>query len=450
MGTTSTLNVFLEEAKRLGRKTVYIDLRSLSKPITATGVWSSLLLELGYETDGNIKALYETIRSADAVIPPLALAIDEFDLVQSTEAHSLLTRLTGILPSIIEASHLMNNNANIEHSLTVLIGSRQSLFDIERATQCIDSPWYQMYQTLNLRPIGKKDAMRLVLEPSTSAGTPLDDESSWLIKFAGTWPFFLKLACHHAFQYKHDSAMKRLNMRSRRAVEESVWEEALPHLDTYWGFLTSRQRDILINLDMWSRSMAESQIDPDTTKLSRDGIVRTVGDRVNYTCDLFSTYFSKKHDDEPLLGHAMSTADSALISIAETLSRLGICASELSQWDDSTEKNIQEISYVVLRSQYQRVSRERHAGEGPRRDYRCDLRVDDVDVLVEIKRVRSLDHVPKIQVEINDDLAGYRSQKPNQRIVFLIWDRQRYIADREYFRDTYETKDKNVRIVFAP
>ena len=449
MGTTSTLNIILAEAKRNGKKAVYIDLRVLPKPITKSAVTSALFMRLGYRTKGEWK-VNTILQSVNRPIPPLAVAIDEFDIVQSEEAHSLLGFLAMILPSTISLASSRHGKKGCEPSYSVFIGSRQSLFDIERATQCVDSPWYQNYQIFNLRPLTRKEALRMICTLSSTAGRSLEGDAAWLIRFAGTWPFFLKLASHHAFRCKHSTAMWNLTRKLRAIVEERVWEEAIPHLDAYWSLLNSRQRDLLANLRTWSRSGPEGRFDPDIMKLTRDGIIKITGTKVNYSSSIFSLYFPRKEREEPLSGHSLPPPAMALASIAEILSRLGACTAVLSNWDDSKEANIQEIAYAVLRSQYHQVSRERPAGEGPSRNYVCDIQVQDVDVLVEIKRVRNRSHIPRLQAEINDDLVGYRHNDPKQKVVFLIWDRERYVGDREYFSDLYESKDLNLRIVFAP
>ena len=132
------------------------------------------------------------------------------------------------------------------------------------------------------------------------------------------------------------------------------------------------------------------------------------------------------------------------------MGQLGTCVAELHGWDDSSEKAIQDVAYVMLRSQYPKVRREPHAAHGPKRNYRCDLLVQDVDVIVEVKRVRSISHSASLQGELNDDLAGFQSAYPAYGVVFLIWDRERYTADRDLFVSAFEEKHQRVRVVFVP
>jgi ActR/RegA family two-component response regulator len=140
----------------------------------------------------------------------------------------------------------------------------------------------------------------------------------------------------------------------------------------------------------------------------------------------------------------------ALELIADSLSNFGTCAQALSNWDDGTEKAVQDVAYVMLRSQYKTVRREVTVAPGPKRAFRCDLLVEDVNVIVEVKRIRSPDHARSIQAELNDDIAGYLGSEREYQIVFLIWDRERHMADRVLFLDAFERRNPYVRVVFAP
>ena len=239
LGTTSTINMMAETVAEQDTSVVYLDLRLLPRPVTASSVASEILARLGYQaTTGNpSRNLTQIIQSANEPVGPLVLVLDEFDLVDGADVHVLLGLLVFVLPNGIE---LLNRRHNAKSNTTIFIGSRRSLFDLERAVQCIDSPWYQSFRTLNLRPLDKKEATRLISESSSLGGVPLVNEAAWLIAFGGTWPFYIKLASHYAFEAKQHTHAGRLSRRDRGTVEERVWEEALPHLASYWAALSSR------------------------------------------------------------------------------------------------------------------------------------------------------------------------------------------------------------------
>jgi len=444
MGTTSTLRLLAERWQERGIRATYVDLRMLAP----TDSWvDAITLALVPELDVDRSVIRpQLFQYVNDVVQPFVPVIDEFDLVAGPQAHAVLSWLLMGLPLQLAVA---NRKRGVQSQTTLpglIVGSRQSLFDIERATDCIDSPWFHQFQAARLSPLVRTDARQLVSQPSEEAGKSLATDAEWLVEFAGTWPFYLKLACHHAFERKSDG--RALAKHDRSEVEEQIWGEARPYLQEYWTSLNSQQRNLLANIRTWSRS--ELRFDPDIARLLGDGICIVRGSRVVPLCELFATFFRQAAATERMRGHALPTVDAALHAIVASLNRLGACIGEITVWDDSTEERIQEAVYMILRAQYERVVREVHVTRGPEREYRCDIVVEDLDIFVEVKRVRSREHGSRLQAELNDDIVGYRVGNAVRRLVFVIWDRERHISDREYFCSAYERADPYIRIVFAP
>ncbi len=446
MGTTSTLNILLHEWCKQGIIGVYIDLRTLPKIDADRTLAPRILSELHMEPISGRK-WWTHIHSR---VPKFVLALDEFDLVQGPMAHSFMSWLVTSLPFYLQLGGNRPFKPRPSPILGIILGSHQSLFDIERALECIDSPWYNHFACVRLQPLSYNEAFELVHTISTNAGCSLRREASWIVKFAGTWPFFLKLACHYVFEHKLGSEHAAIAKSARLRLEQQIMEDALPFLDNLWAWFSPRQCDLLTNLSAWQEFDNQWRNDPDVASLLGQGILKTVRHGLQYSSELFRTYFANMKQDETLVGHSMPSRESALSSIAKTLSRLGTCTSELTHWDDSKETSIQEIAYVMLRSQYDRVRREVHTSDGPKRAYRSDLHVEDVDIVVEVKRIRNSAHAASLQAELNDDIIGYRQKNVGGGIVFVIWDSERYIRDRDYFRQAYEGKDRLLRLVFVP
>lgn len=445
MGTTSTLNVALHMCRSQKDRSVYIDLRTVERIDGDDVLVPRILSELHLEPVHG-ERWYDRIESP---IPSFVLALDELDLVQGPNAHNFMSWLS-MLPFKLQVSDLRLGRDS-EHSslIGILVGSRQSLFDIERSTECIDSPYYSWYTNMRLAPLSRKEAIEFVGRRSETYGLSLNREAPWIVRFAGTWPVFLKLGCHHVFEHKIISDKTNVTKAYRKHLEQQVMADAKPFLDDMWSWYSPRQRDLLSNLQTWQSFEDNWEFDPDVSGLVGQGVLKTTKHGLDYSCEMFGKYFKRKHYDETLVGHSLLTKDAALTSITKSLSSLGTCVAELASWDDSKEQNIQEIAYVILRSQYGSVLREAYTSNGPKRAYRCDLYVKDVDVVVEVKRVRNSGHASTLQSELNDDLVGYRQDNPDQRIVFLIWDKDRHISDREYFSLSYE-KDRLLRLVFVP
>ena len=173
MGTTSTLKLLLSLWSRRGINTVYIDLRTLNQPINRNFLIKNILSSLSINWDAESEKPWKKI---DKIIPNFAFAIDELDIIQGPDAHDTLTHLVTLM-HFLQLSNLENENER-NPVRGVVLGSRQSLFDIERGIECIDSPWYNTFKSFRLQPLSKSGALALVSEPSMAAGCSLKSEAS--------------------------------------------------------------------------------------------------------------------------------------------------------------------------------------------------------------------------------------------------------------------------------
>lgn len=445
MGTTSTLHLMLETWATRNVRSVYIDLRGMAYPISANGLRSAILRELGLKADGVVG----DIPISTSSLEPFALGVDEFDLAQGPHSRDVLTFLTMVLSGELDfCNEALGGPTGILRGL--YLGSRNSLFDIERAEECVGSPWFHLFHNVRLQPLSPDDGFRLVCRQAEAAGAPLEHDAPWLIRYAGTWPFFLKLAAHHAFERHVGTTGGRLAKRDRAAVEECVYEEAAPYLDGYWRDLSSRQRDLLANLRTWRAPNDDMATEPDVIHLARDGILRRRGTHAKFSCELFRAFFAAAHRHEALAGHSRPSGDDAFRDVIDCLAQCGACVAAMTSVPTDTEQRLQEIVHVMLRSRFTNVAREAHVARGGKREYKADFYLEDFDIVIEIKRVRNKRHAGLIQAEINDDLVGYTDSHPSRYVAFLIWDDRQHVGDRRYFIDKYERIRSTARILFAP
>jgi len=436
------------------RTPFFVDLRSVQQPNVYQNFVNHVFSLIGVPPFPDLRSALQYVKSHPTTIESdsFCIAIDEFDLIKGADAHNILGFLSQHLPMMLDVMQ-KDRKSTQEHNpieYRAIIGSRLSLFDIERAVECIDSPYYHQFHVFRLAPLTVQDAHVLVASPIHGQAVSLKSEAKWLIRYAGTWPVFLKLACHHALQTKIELEGMQLSKQQRLSVEQRVWEDGIEILNHLWVQLTSRQRDLLVNLDTWSLTGDSWRFDPDWTAILRDGLCRSFRGKISYACELFQHYFKDLQRQEPINGHSTPPGESILDLVATTLRRVGACTNSLSSWDDTEEKSIQDVVFMILRSQFDHTSREVHISKGPKREYRCDLLIEDYAVIVETKRIRSQSHANSVQAEIHDDIVGYRQSGKDYKLVFFIWDKNHFIADRVYFADKYQSENHFLRIVFAP
>jgi hypothetical protein len=164
-------------------------------------------------------ALIEQLRQVDADGLRLALLWDEFEVVTRSRSHGL--DLYSFLRSLAQ-----------NHRLAYVTASGRDLRTVCHSAQVADSPFFNVFQTVRLRPLSRDEARALVTEPSATAGLPLGDHAGLAIDdLAGTFPFFLQIGCTALFEHldEQDGGAPDLG-----AVEERFLEEAEPHFRYVW------------------------------------------------------------------------------------------------------------------------------------------------------------------------------------------------------------------------
>jgi hypothetical protein len=105
------------------------------------------------------------------------------------------------------------------------------------------SPFWNIFKTLYVGPLCEADALMLIREPALAQGIAFSEaEVRLILGLGGHQPFFLQVACDHAYQ-------ARVEQLDPGALAERVSSlfcvEATPHLEHLWGNLTRQERGAL-------------------------------------------------------------------------------------------------------------------------------------------------------------------------------------------------------------
>ncbi len=108
-----------------------------------------------------------------------------------------------------------------------------------------DSPFFNIFSNLPLRPFTPDVARRLVVEPSAAVEVPLEPHADRLIGLAGCFPLFLQIACSTLFDNLQDRGDAGPDWDW---VERTFEEEAFPHYDFVWERMEGPERDNLLRI----------------------------------------------------------------------------------------------------------------------------------------------------------------------------------------------------------
>ncbi len=125
------------------------------------------------------------------------------------------------------------NGSDVGYVMT----SSAPLHDLCHTQAIEDSPFFNIFTTVNLEPFSAEDARQLVTEPAASVGQPFGEQVEWILELAGGSPYLLQLAAHCAFA---DPAL------GRDQLAEVVFKEAEAYLSTLWkGQFSAAEREVL-------------------------------------------------------------------------------------------------------------------------------------------------------------------------------------------------------------
>jgi hypothetical protein len=128
--------------------------------------------------------------------------------------------------------------------IVLLTASKENSIESVIWNENAGSPFWNIFRPHYIGPFSPDDALWLVCEPSALNGHEFNsDEVRLILELGGYQPFFLQIACDHAFQTKSanvSGSALLAEVRSRFRVE------ARPHLEYLWGSLAPAERNALI------------------------------------------------------------------------------------------------------------------------------------------------------------------------------------------------------------
>jgi serine/threonine protein kinase len=108
-----------------------------------------------------------------------------------------------------------------------------------------DSPFFNIFSTLPLRPFGEDEARELIAQPSKREGVPIEAHTDAILDMAGCHPFYLQIACSYVFEHLLDEPEKAPNWEEIRVAFK---DEVVPHYNFVWDRMDPQERENLLRL----------------------------------------------------------------------------------------------------------------------------------------------------------------------------------------------------------
>jgi hypothetical protein len=112
---------------------------------------------------------------------------------------------------------------------------------------------------------------------------------------------------------------------------------------------------------------------------------------------------------------------------------------------------VQDIVWVMLRAQYDRVDKEATLPRFGAKSYKPDFGVPEVRVLVEVKFIGAKTDIAQIQEEILADAIGYVHQNPHyDAMLVLVYDHAQRLRDPRKFIEDLRSVDYIADVLVVP
>ncbi len=233
--------------------------------------------EVSRGTAGGYQEFQAVLERLTAAGKRLVLLFDEFDAITSNplfrkEFYSFLRS--------------MANN----HAVSYVTSSRVELQALCHSTEIADSPFFNIFSNLYLRPFERGEALDLITVPSQESGRPLGDHADQIIDMAGCLPFYLQIACSACFDCLEESPGQPLNVP---AVEARFLEEATPHFEYLVDHFGEDQIRVLMAVGSGNQPRIEEM--STARRLIRDGyLVESAKDQYALSSRLFAGHLRER------------------------------------------------------------------------------------------------------------------------------------------------------------
>ena len=171
--------------------------------------------------------------------------------------------------------------------------SRRDLTSLCHQREIAESPFFNIFSQVHLGPMPGEEIKELIVEPSETAGLPLQPHVENITQLGGHWPFFVQIACATAFDFMMESDSGELDMpRVKQRFQEETWS----HFQYFWEHFSDPERAVLASLSR------EEEPDPAQAAvlepLEKDGFVQRDGAQVRLFSGVFGRFLRETLAEE--------------------------------------------------------------------------------------------------------------------------------------------------------
>jgi serine/threonine protein kinase len=128
------------------------------------------------------------------------------------------------------------------YKVAYVTSSHEDLQMLCHAKYIADSPFFNIFSNLPLRPFTRDEAMELIAGPSAHEGVPLEQHAEKILDLAGCFPMYLQMACSAVFEHIVDNPAAEPDWA---LIRRSFADEVEQHYRAVWDHLEEPAKENL-------------------------------------------------------------------------------------------------------------------------------------------------------------------------------------------------------------
>jgi len=181
----------------------------------------------------NLDGVKDLVQRLDGAGFRLAILLDEFDIVTTNPNFDL---------EFFSFLRFLANHYNVAY----LTSSARDLQVLCHTKEISDSPFFNIFSNMRLSVLQRGEAEELIRAPSEKAGRPLAPYGDEIMGMAGQFPFFIQMACAHAFEYLEENpGVERPDFAE---IRRRFYAEARLHFRYIWENFDDHEKSAVLRV----------------------------------------------------------------------------------------------------------------------------------------------------------------------------------------------------------
>ena len=180
-------------------------------------------------SDKNLDHLRDTIEALSGKGKRVIILMDEFEMITNNEKFDM---------QFFSFLRFLANNFKVAY----VTSSAKDLQQLCHTKDIADSPFFNIFSNLPLRPFGYDEAFELISVPSQREGIMLAPYAKQIIELSGFFPLYLQIACSSTFEFLLENRGAEPDWAE---ITRSYKEEVQPHYSFVWEKMDEASKEVV-------------------------------------------------------------------------------------------------------------------------------------------------------------------------------------------------------------